>query len=212
MKKTNWMTLILALALAVAFVGCAGGQESGKSTDQESAAQPAAEPAGEEAEPEGKPAEKRAKIDARSEEVLKEVFEESERARELYDEAVGYAVFDNTKVALLVSGGGGSGVAVQKATGERTYMKMGTVGVGLGIGAKTYQVIFLFETDKAFGKFVDKGWQADAQAGAAAGTAGAGAKTTFANGIAVFVRTKKGLMASADVSGTKYWKADKLNE
>jgi hypothetical protein len=29
--------------------------------------------------------------------------------------------------------------------------------------------------------------------------------------MAVFVRTKKGLMASADVSGTKYWKSD-LND
>ena len=42
-------------------------------------------------------------------------------------------------------------------------------------------------------------------------TAGAAAKTTFHNGMAVFVRTKKGLMASADVSGTKYWKSG-LNE
>jgi hypothetical protein len=36
----------------------------------------------------------------------------------LYEESVGYAVFDNTKVAFGVSGGGGSGVAVDKATGS----------------------------------------------------------------------------------------------
>ena len=52
---------------------------------------------------------------------------------------------------------------------------------------------------------------ADTQAGAAAGTKGAAVSTTFHDGMAVFMRTKKGLMASADVSGTKYWKS-KLND
>jgi len=160
---------------------------------------------------EDKAANKRAKIDARSNEILEQVLGESENARELYDKAVGYAVFDNTKAALGISGGGGSGVAVDKASGKRTYMKMGTAGVGFGIGVKTYQVIMFFEKPKVFENFIESGWQGDAQAGAAAGTAGAAAKTTFHNGMAVFVRTKKGLMASADVSGTKYWKSD-LNE
>jgi lipid-binding SYLF domain-containing protein len=154
---------------------------------------------------------RRAKIDARSGEILEKVLAESANAKMLHDKAMAYAVFDNTKVALGVSGGGGSGVAVNKSTGERTYMKMGTAGVGLGIGAKTYQVIMLFENEKVFRNFVDKGWQGDAQAGAAAGTKGAAVETTFHDGMAVFVRTKKGLMASADVSGTKYWKSD-LND
>lgn len=154
--------------------------------------------------------EKRSKIDEREKEIMKELLGDGDFSG-LYEKSVGYAVFDNTKVAFGVSGGGGSGVAVGRESGERAYMKMGTAGVGLGIGAKTYQVIFLFETEKAFRKFVDKGWQADAQAGAAAGTAGAAAKTSFSNGVAVFVNSKKGLMASADVSGTKYWQSD-LNE
>jgi len=154
---------------------------------------------------------KRGKIDSRSSEVLEKTLADSANAKELYDKAIGYAVFDNTKAALGISGGGGSGVAVAKSTGKRVYMKMGTAGVGFGIGVKSYQVIMMFENEKVFQNFVDNGWQADAQAGAAAGTAGAAAKTTFHNGMAVFVRTKKGLMASADVSGTKYWKSD-LND
>ncbi|MDH3629173.1 MAG: YSC84-related protein [Acidobacteriota bacterium] len=163
------------------------------------------------AEDDGKAAKKRDKIDARSDEVLEKVVAESPRAEELFQKAIGYAVFANTKAALGVSGGGGSGVAVDKASGARTYMKMGTAGVGFGIGVKKYQVVMLFENEKVFRAFVEKGWQADTQAGAAAGTKGAAAKTTFHDGIAVFVRTNKGLMASADVSGTKYWKSD-LND
>jgi lipid-binding SYLF domain-containing protein len=163
------------------------------------------------AEGEDKQAKKRGKIDARSSATLDEVLGESAKAKELFGKAIGYAIFDNTKVALGLSGGGGSGVAVDKSSGTRTYMKMGTGGVGLGIGVKTYQVIMLFEKEKVFRNFVDNGWQADTQAGAAAGSKGAAVETTFHNGMAVFVRTKKGLMASADVSGTKYWKSD-LND
>ncbi len=154
---------------------------------------------------------KRSKIDARSSKVLDQVLADSANAKALYDKAMGYAVFDNTKAAFGISGGGGSGVAVDKATSTRTYMKMGTAGIGFGIGVKKYQVIMLFENEKVFQNFVGHGWQADAQASATAGTKGVAAKTTFHNGMAVFVKTKKGLMASVDVSGTKYWKSD-LND
>lgn len=153
---------------------------------------------------------KRAKIDGQAKGMLAEL-RENENVEKLYGDAVGYAVFDNTKAALGISGGGGSGVAVNNESGARTYMKMGTGGIGLGIGVKKYQVLFLFQNTKAFDKFVDKGWQADTQAGAAAGTAAAGVAATFHNGVAVFINTEKGLMASADVSGTKYWKS-KLND
>jgi lipid-binding SYLF domain-containing protein len=162
-------------------------------------------------EKQSKPEKKREKIDTRSEDVLKEVLAESPKAKELYDTAVAYAVFDNTKAALGVSGGGGSGVAIHKTNGERTYMKMGTVGVGFGIGVKTYQVIMLFEKEKVFENFVRSGWQGDSQASAAAGSSDANAGVNFHNGMAIFVKTKKGLMANADVSGTKYWKSD-LND
>ena len=67
------------------------------------------------------------------------------------------------------------------------------------------------ETDKAFTSFVEKGWKAEAGARAAAGTEGASADTTFSNGLAIYQMTEKGLMANADISGTKYWKNKKLN-
>jgi len=160
---------------------------------------------------EDKQDQKRAKIDARTDEVLEEVLSASPKAKELFGKSVGYAVFDNTKAALGISGGGGGGQAVDKASGERTYMKMGTVGVGFGIGVKKYQVVMLFEKEPVFRNFVDKGWQGDTQASATAGKAGAEAEASFHNGMAIFVNSKKGLMANADVSGTKYWQSD-LND
>ncbi len=154
---------------------------------------------------------KRAKIDEMAAAALNEVRANDPKAEELFESAHGWAVFDNLKIAFGFSGGGGNGVAVDKNTGERSYMKMGTAGVGLGLGAQSYQVVFFFQDSKTFRSFVDKGWTADASAQAAAGTEGANATAGFVNGIAVWQMTDKGLMASADISGTRYWKNKKLN-
>ena len=155
---------------------------------------------------------KRVKIDEVAEETLQELFAKNANAKSLYDKAIGWAVFDNTKVAFGISGGGGNGVAVYKANGKRAYMKMGTGGVGLGIGVNKYQVVFFFESEKILKKFIESGWQADAGATASAGKASAEAKTNFVNGLAIYQLTEKGLMANADIAGTKYWLNDKLND
>jgi lipid-binding SYLF domain-containing protein len=154
---------------------------------------------------------KRLKIDEMADVALEQVINGNWKAGELFESAYGWAVFDNLKIAFVVSGGGGNGVAVNKGTGERTYMKMGTAGIGFGIGGQSYQVVFFFQDEKTFFNFVEKGWKADASAQAAAGTDGVNATTGFVNGIAVWQITDKGLMASADISGTKYWKNKKLN-
>ncbi len=155
---------------------------------------------------------KRAEIDRVAKEALDEILGKAKNAPSLYEKAHGYAVFDNMRITFIFTGGGGSGVAVNKATGARTYMKMGTGGLSLGIGAQKYQVIMFFETEEVFTAFIEKGWKAESGATAAAGTAGAGAGTTFINGIAVYQVTEAGLMASADISGTKYSVDKKLNK
>jgi lipid-binding SYLF domain-containing protein len=146
-------------------------------------------------------------------EKLDLVLGESPKAKELLEKAFGYAVFDNTKLSLgIAGGGGGKGVAVEKASGKRTYMRMQAAGVGLGIGAQTYNVVFLFEDERTFRGFVDKGWTAESSASAVAGDQGAGVGDAFVNGMAGYVLTDKGLMARADITGTKCWKNARLDE
>jgi len=154
---------------------------------------------------------KRMKVDETAQEALQALFAENAKAKELYEGSYGWAVFDNLKLAFGFSGGGGNGVAVAKENDKRTYMKMGTAGIGFGLGANKYQVIFLFQDSQTFDNFVNNGWQADAGATASAGTNAAEVKTGFVNGIAIYQMTEKGLMANADIAGTKYWKNDKLN-
>jgi len=152
------------------------------------------------------------KINEEAKASLNELFANNPKAKELYDSSYGWAAFSNLKLALVFSGGGGNGVAVVKESGAKTFMKMGTAGVGLGLGVNKYDVIFLFQDKQTFDNFVNKGWQADAGATASAGKAAADVKTNFVNGLAIYQITEKGLMANADIAGTKYWKNDKLNK
>ena len=165
---------------------------------------------------------KREKMDAIAQDALKVITTNREHAQQLYDQAYGYAVFDNLKISFFFSGGGGHGVAVEKASGNRTYMNMGTGGLNIGLGAQKYQVIFLFEDKATFDDFVNKGWQAEANANAvagnkglnaesSAGAAGANVEAVFENGMALYQITDAGLMLQADIAGTKFWKNKKLN-
>jgi lipid-binding SYLF domain-containing protein len=146
---------------------------------------------------------KRAEIDAVAGAALDKLLKENPKAKELYDKAYGWAAFDNLKIAVGISGGGGKGVAVAKKSGKRTYMSMASGGVGLSLGEQKYQVVFLFVDSHSFNRFVKNGWEATAAAGAAAGK-GSGSQTGFVNGMAAYQIDAKGLMASADISGTKY--------
>lgn len=155
---------------------------------------------------------KREKIDTKAKETLEELFAESPKAKALYGKSYGYAVFDNVKLSLMISAGGGVGVAVAKAGNKRTYMRMGTAGLNIGLGGQKYQIVFLFQDKGTFEQFIESGWQADASANAVAGRAGANAEASFTNGLAFFQLTQAGLMLQADIAGTKYWKNKKLNK
>ena len=157
-----------------------------------------------------KKAREQAEINATAEEVLKDFFEMN-GARALFDKAAGYAIFKVTKAGLGASGAGGNGVAVEKGSGKRTFMRMGSAGVGFTFGVSRYDIVILFESAEHLAAFTKGGWDSAATAQAAAGTAGAEVGSTFFDGVAYFQIGRRGLMASADVSGTRFWFADELN-
>jgi lipid-binding SYLF domain-containing protein len=154
--------------------------------------------------------ERRQQIDTNAQTTLDELLKTNDGVRDLYGRAAGYAVFTVTKGGFIVSGGGGNGVAVDKSSGKRTYMRMGTGGIGLGIGGQRYSLVVLFETADRLGKFVAGGWDSSATAEAVAGQEGVAVRSSFIDGVAFYQVTEKGLMAQADVSGTKFWVNDEL--
>jgi len=157
------------------------------------------------------PEQERQTIDSNAQKALSRLFNESKEAQELYDKAVGYAVFDSREFAFLIKTGFGSGVAIHKATDARTYMKMASGGLNIGGGIKYVQVIFIFPTESSFNTFITEGWNAEADASAVAGDDSAQIGMTLADGTKVYELVDTGIMAKMSISGTKYWKDDDLN-
>ncbi len=124
------------------------------------------------AQDDAKVQERRQEIDSNAQATLDELLKAQSGVRDLYERAAGYAVFTVTKGGFIVSGGGGNGVAVNKASGQHTYMRMGMGGVGLGIGGQRYSLVVLFETEDRLNKFVAGGWDSSATAEAVAGQEG----------------------------------------
>ena len=153
----------------------------------------------------------RAEIKSQSQESLQTLFTTVPGSKALYDKAAGYAVFATTKAGFIVTGGGGSGVTVDKASGKTVFMKMGMGGVGFGVGAQKYDMIILFETPARLQAFIDGGWDSAAAAKAVAGSDSASAASGFVDGTIIYTVGEKGLMASADVSGARFWVDEDLN-
>lgn len=156
---------------------------------------------------------RRQEIEARAQATLNELLQGTEGASELYDRSAGYAVFTAMKAGgFFVTGGRGTGVAIDKASGQHTYMRLGTGGLGFGLGAQRYDLVILFETPAQLERFIQGGWDANVSAQAAAGSDGVAVASSFVDGVAFFQMTSRGLMAQADITGTRFWPIDDLNQ
>ena len=157
------------------------------------------------------PALARAKIDEMASATVERLSKNVPTAAKRLEESAGYAVFDSRRMSLLIAAGYGQGVAVDRSTGKRTYMKMATAGANLGFGAQTYQVVFLFPSARSFSDFVTKGWDAGADADAVAGKDAEGMALRLPDGAHVYKMTEKGVMLSVALTGTRYWQSEELN-
>jgi len=162
------------------------------------------------------PAEARAEIQKMRAATLERLYKVHPAARADVQKAAGYAVFSNVGINLiLLSAAGGSGVAHDNHSGKDTYMKMVSGGFGIGLGVKDFRGVFVFSTTEKLNQFTNSGWEASAQADAAAkagdkGGAAAGA-ITVAPGVNLYQLTENGLALQATIQGTKYFKNDDLN-
>lgn len=161
------------------------------------------------------PQEKRQNVITMHNEVLAELYKNHPRAKSEVASAPGYAVFSNANVnVIFASFGGGYGVVKNNRTGKLTYMRMGEVGIGLGLGVKDFRAVFVFRDRATLDKFIDSGWEFGGHADAAAKASdkgGAVGGEALIDGIKIYQLTQSGLALQATVKGTKYWKDDELN-
>lgn len=153
----------------------------------------------------------------KSDETLKQLYTVSPKAKEVIDKSVAYATFSNFGMKILIAGGGtGSGVVIQKDGGKPVYMNMAEVQAGLGIGIKSFQNIFVFQTKAALNDFVNSGWTFGGQVTAAAKYEADGGAyqdaAVVAPGVLMYQLTDSGLAAEITGKGTKYYKNTELNK
>ncbi len=161
------------------------------------------------------PAEKRTAVQTMRQKVLADLYRVKPAARNLVQAAPGYAVFSNANVNIIfASFGGGYGVVRDNATGRDVYMKMGEVGIGLGLGLKDFRAVFVFHDHATQERFISSGWEFGGHADAAAKASDKGAAVggeILVDNITIYQLTESGLALQATVKGTKYWKDDDLN-
>lgn len=167
---------------------------------------------------ESKPvAQQRVEILKQNDQIMDRLYRLEPHAKELVAKSVGYATFSNFGMKILIAGGGsGSGVVMRKNNPKPVFMKMVEVQAGLGMGVKSFTVIFVFENEKALDGFVNSGWTFGGQATAAAkyenkGGAYEGA-ANVAEGVWMYQLTDSGLAAEITAKGTKYYKDSDLNK
>ena len=162
------------------------------------------------------PEEERSEILKEKQESLSMLYKQHPQTKSHISSAYGYATFQNFGInLLLISTERGSGVAHNNKSGKDTFMKMFSGGVGPGLGVKDFRSVLIFDNKEVFDSFIEKGWEASAQADAAAQSddkgAAADGSVTAQSGMTLYQLTQNGLALQATVQGTKYWKDEDLN-
>ena len=158
----------------------------------------------------------RAKIEELSVKALDNLYEKVPSAERVIENCYAYATLSNTGMKLGIFGDAhGRGLAVNNETGERLYMRMKEMGVGLGLGVKEYDLIFVIGTEEAWYSFIsgDIKFASSAEAAASDGVTGDSIEgaSIAAKGVWVYQITKKGLTLDASIKGTKIYPDKKLN-
>jgi lipid-binding SYLF domain-containing protein len=148
---------------------------------------------------------------------LNQLYQKEPAAKGAVANAAGYAVFSDFGLKVLFMGGaGGKGMAVNNATKQEIFMKMGEFQPGLGLGAEKYRIVLIFENPDAFHKFVTSGWEVGANAMAAAKDSkgeggGAAGAVTVSDGVKMYQLSDTGALVGVSITAAKYYKDDDLN-
>ena len=97
----------------------------------------------------------REEIDELSAKALARLYEKVPSAERVIENCYAYATLSNTGIKLGLFGDAhGRGLAVNNETGETLYMRMKEMGLGLGLGVKEYDLIFVIGTETAWHSFI----------------------------------------------------------
>jgi lipid-binding SYLF domain-containing protein len=123
---------------------------------------------------------------------------------QFFQNSHGYAVFPSVgSGAFIVGGGFGRGVVYEQGLAVG-YADITQASIGLQAGGQGFSQVIFFQTKSVLDRFRANNFSFSADASAVAVDSGAAAQTTFKNGVAVFIRSQSGAMASAAVGGQRF--------
>ncbi len=162
------------------------------------------------------PQEKREYVLQMKDNALAKLYAEKPYAKELVNNAAGYAVFSNFNTQLMIVGSGnGYGVAIDNSNGDEIFMRMAEGAVGLGVAFKDFEEVIVFNNKPVFYKFVTEGWNYTAQGDAVAKYKDDGGAATsevpLDSDVVVFQMTKDGIALRATIGASKFWVDSDLN-
>ena len=161
-------------------------------------------------------AEQKEYVFSMKDDTLARLYKEVPIAKQQIENAAGYGVFSNININLfLLSSGSGYGVVTDNKDRNPVFMKMGTLGGGIGLGAKDFRAVIIFRKQEDMDKFVENGWEFSGQADATLKSGDKGATHSAAQSadldIITYQLTEAGAALQATLQGTKYWKHKDLN-
>ncbi|WP_394369899.1 YSC84-related protein [Algoriphagus pacificus] len=139
-----------------------------------------------------------------SEDAKAAFLEDDPDMQSFFDNSYAYIILPNVgKGGLGVGGAAGNGVAYEK--GEFIgFARMTQVTIGFQAGGQAYSEVVFFESEEEFDRFKENKIEMAAQVSAVAAASGASLNAEYVDGVAVFTRTKGGLMYEASVGGQQF--------
>lgn len=162
------------------------------------------------------PDQTRATLDNMSEQVLERMYKAYPSAVKAVGDSYGYVTISGVGVKVGFWGSDhGRGVAVNRVTGERIYVKMKEASVGLNFGAKEFDLLFVVTNENAWHDLVFGNISVNSEASVAASDEVSGGSYADAKiggrGLYIYQVDKKGLAVDLTLKGTRISPYRELN-
>ena len=144
------------------------------------------------------------RLQSKSADAMAVMLEKVPATERYFDEAYGYVIFPGiTRAAVGFGGAHGKGVVVEQGEviGRASYWQFSS---GIQAGAKYFTMIIFFKDKEDLDRFTAGTAELMGQAGVTLVTGSIDGTPAYDDGVAVFAKSKFGLMAEFSISGAKF--------
>jgi lipid-binding SYLF domain-containing protein len=143
-------------------------------------------------------------LNTKSAEAVEALLADDPAMQRFFDSAVAHVVIPTVgKAGIGIGGARGKGLLYEGGN-PTAIVTLTQLTVGFQWGGQAYSEFLFFKDQTALDDFKRGNYELGAQASAVAVTAGASADADYSSGVAIFTRTKGGLMYEATVGGQKF--------